>query len=78
MKIDLMDIALGASVLCLFGVFAVEASNRINCPRVAVTVKEVGGCNRDGRCGVLYSDGSSGDERFPVVGQTVVICKAGK
>jgi hypothetical protein len=45
-------------------------------PRCPVRVLSVGGCDRDGRCGVKYSDGSFGDEFFPVEGMPITkICK---
>jgi hypothetical protein len=31
-------------------------------------IKTVGGCNEAGRCGVMYEDGTIGQEYFPVVG----------
>jgi len=31
-------------------------------------ITSVGGCNRHGRCGVMYEDGGISTEKFPVVG----------
>lgn len=44
-------------------------SCRSECVKTAKIIK-VGGCDKNGICGVAYSDGSSGREYFPVEGQT--------
>lgn len=54
---------IGITLMALIGVPI------FSCERVCTQrkrVDEIGGCNRDGRCGVRYTDGSFGDEYMPV------------
>lgn len=39
------------------------------------TIIHVGGCDANGRCGVLYMDGTSGNKYYPVPGQSVEVCR---
>ncbi len=70
---SLACLLLGAAALLL----ANGCSLKTNCVMVEVKVVKVGGCTNWGKCGVLYSDGSSSIEYYPVEGQTVHkwVCK---
>lgn len=39
-------------------------------------ISKIGGCNKDGICGVMYSDMTYGREYYPVVGKVVKHCKS--
>lgn len=40
-----------------------------------VLVKEVGGCSKDGYCGVLLEDGTTAKAYYPVKGGKSIVCK---
>lgn len=54
--------------LALVG-FIVLVKHESRCTETRI-VQEVGGCNKDGRCGVKWTDGSFGSENYPTAGQT--------
>lgn len=44
------------------------------CEKEYVKINSIGGCDRQGICGVGFSDDSFGEEYKPVIGQTVERC----
>lgn len=67
----------------LIGIFAVvrlavqKAPTKPPAPKNCkdVVVKQVGGCDAHGVCGITLADGSSAIARYPVVGKTVKQCQ---
>lgn len=60
------EIAIGLIILpfILFGdIFYVESR-----PKVCTKIVEVGGCNKNGFCGMRLKDGRFGKMHYPVVG----------
>lgn len=47
---------------------------RANCSDSDRIILSVGGCDKYGYCGVLYSDGTAGNARYPVAGTSGPKC----
>lgn len=53
-------------------------AQELTCTRETVMITQVGGCDKDGNCGVLYSNGKKTWSYLPTVGETKSVCKASK
>ncbi len=50
-----------------------SCSNSKNKDCINITISDIGGCDKDGYCGVSYSDGTYGKRFYPVKNKEV--CK---
>jgi hypothetical protein len=65
------------SAILLFAILYPEL-RKWPCPREEKKVARVGGCDKNGYCGVVFEDGSYDFVLRPVVGITISMCKENK
>lgn len=70
MKDIFITISVFLVLVYIFAVFVVGP------PPECITKKiiQIGGCDRGGRCGVQYEDGSRGKWSYPTLGETIEVC----
>ena len=60
--------------LCTLSMFGCTNFTKVTCVKNGI-VKEIGICDRFGRCGVKLESGEYGDVKYPMVGKNVCIKK---
>lgn len=69
---EFMTIFFISVVLVVAFYYALPRAFETDCS-IQKEIASVGGCNRDGWCGVKYADGSFGQDHLPSVGETVCV-----